>query len=76
MAAEYRISTAVKAPAETVWDLFTDVERWPQMTKSIDEARRIDGGPLRVGSEAIIKQPRLPRTRWKVTELQPGHSFG
>ena len=75
MTAEYRVTTAVNAPAETVWGLFTDVERWPQMTNSIDEARRIDDGPLRVGSEAIIKQPRLPRGRWKVTELQPGRSF-
>jgi len=72
---EHRVTTAVDAPADEVWRLFTDVERWPEMTGSIREVRRVDSGPLRVGSEAIVKQPRLPRARWRVTELEPGRSF-
>jgi uncharacterized membrane protein len=75
MTAEHRITTAVDTPAEDVWGLFTDVERWPTMIDSYESVRRLDSGPLRVGSEAIIKQPRLPRTRWKVTQLQPGRAF-
>jgi uncharacterized membrane protein len=72
---DHKLTTNVKAPAERVWEQFVDVERWPQMTKSISEVRRLQSGPLRVGSEAIIKQPGLPRARWQVTELDPGHSF-
>jgi uncharacterized membrane protein len=72
---EYQVTTAVEAPAQAVWDLFVDVERWPTMTKSIQEVRRTDSGPIRVGSEALVKQPRLPRVRWRVTELVPGKSF-
>jgi len=75
MTAERRITIAVNAPAEEVWSLFTDVERWPTMIESYESVRRLDSGPLRVGSEAIIKQPRLPRARWKVTQLQSGCSF-
>ena len=72
---EYNLTTTCDAPPDQVWPLFVDVERWPEMTKSVREACRVDSGPLRVGSEAIIKQPRLPRARWRVTELDPGHSF-
>jgi uncharacterized membrane protein len=72
---EHHVTTAADASPEQVWALFVDVERWPEMTKSISAARRVDEGPLRVGSEAIIEQPRLPKACWRVTELEPGRSF-
>jgi uncharacterized membrane protein len=72
---EQHVTTAVAAPPEEVWRLFVDMERWPEMTESITDVKRADSGPLRVGSEAIVRQPRLPRARWRVTELEPGHSF-
>jgi uncharacterized membrane protein len=72
---EQRVTTTVNAPPEDVWRLFVDVERWPEMSASMQEVRRLDDGPLRVGSEVILKQPRMPRTRWRVTELEPGRSF-
>ena len=72
---EHRVSTTVAAPPEQIWPLFMDLERWPELTESITSLRRLDTGPLHIGSEAVIKQPRLPRARWRVTELNPGHSF-
>ena len=72
---EHRVTTAVPAPPEQIWPLFVDVEHWPEMTESISEVRRLGSGPLRVGSEVIVKQPRLPRARWRVTELEPGRRF-
>jgi uncharacterized membrane protein len=72
---EHHVSAAVDAPADAVWKLFTDLERWPELTASITELRRTDSGPLRVGSEAVVRQPRLPLARWRVTELDPGRSF-
>lgn len=72
---EYEVSIPADTSPEDVWRLFVDLERWPQMTKSMREVRRLDSGPLRVGSEAVVRQPGLPPTRWRVTELEPGHSF-
>ena len=72
---EHRVTSPVDAAPEQVWPLFVNVQRWPEMTRSISEVRRLDSGPLQVGSEAIVKQPRLPRARWRVTELVPGRSF-
>jgi uncharacterized membrane protein len=72
---EYRVTATADAPADEVYRLFIDVERWPEMTASIREVRRLDSGPIRVGSEAIVRQPRLPPARWRVTELEPGRTF-
>ncbi len=72
---EHHVTAAVDAPAGTVWTLLTDLERWPELTPSILEVRRTDAGPLRVGSEAMVRQPRLPAARWRVTEVDPGRSF-
>jgi uncharacterized membrane protein len=71
----YQVTGSVEAPAGAVWKLFIDVERWPELTASVSEARRTDSGPLRVGSEAVIKQPGLPQASWRVTELDEGRSF-
>jgi uncharacterized membrane protein len=72
---EYHVTAVAEAPAEEVWRLFVDLERWPELTRSVREVRRVDSGPLRVGSEAIVRQPLLPRARWRVTALEPGRSF-
>lgn len=69
------MTTTVTAPPDEVWRLFTDLDRWPQMNQSITALRRLDSGPLKIGSEAVIRQPPLPPARWRVTELDPGRSF-
>jgi len=57
---EHHVTTSVVAPPEAVWDLFVDVERWPEMTESISRLRRLDSGPLRVGSEAMCTSRACP----------------
>lgn len=72
---EHQVTAAVSAPTEIVYQLFTDVESWPGLTPSITEVRRLDSGPLRVGSEAVIRQPGLRPATWQVTSLDPGRGF-
>jgi len=72
---EYRVTAITGAPPAQVYRLFTDVQRWPELTKSIRSVRRLDQGPIRVGSEAVVRQPGLPQARWRVTELEPDRSF-
>src|SRR5215212_9117345 len=65
----------VAASAQLIFEVYTDVERWPEWTDSVTSAERLDQGPLSVGSRAGIKQPRLPATVWEVTDVVAGHSF-
>jgi uncharacterized membrane protein len=72
---EHQVRTTVDAAPEQIWRLYVDVERWPEISKNTSEVRRLDSGPLQVGSEAMVRQPGLPRARWRVTALDPGRSF-
>jgi len=65
----------IDAPPSAVWEVFSDVERWPEWAASFEEVRGLDGAALDVGRRFAIKQPRLPRLVWEVTDLVPGASW-
>ena len=68
-------SVEIDAPAALVWDVFTDVERWPEWTASVTRIVALDGQGLAVGKRFAIKQPRMPKLVWQVTEILPGASW-
>jgi uncharacterized membrane protein len=69
------LSVDISAARERVWQVITDVETWPQWTRSMTTVKRLDDGPLRFGSRARIKQPGLPNLVWQVTGITEGVEF-
>src|SRR4051812_10435702 len=68
-------SIEIDAPAAIVWDVFVDVERWPDWTASVAEVVALDGTGIEIGRRFAIKQPRLPKLVWKVSAIAPGESW-
>jgi uncharacterized membrane protein len=72
---EFRTTAEIAAPADRVWSIIRDVERWHEWTASITSIERLDAGPLRTGSRALVRQPKLPPNRFEVTALEEGRGF-
>jgi carbon monoxide dehydrogenase subunit G len=68
-------SIDIDAPPDRVWAVITDIEGWPDVTPSVSKAELLQPGPLAVGSEARLSQPRFGTRVWRVTALEPGISF-
>lgn len=68
-------SVIIDAPAEAVWGLNVDVERWPSMTPTMRKVERLEPGPLRLGATARVKQPGQTAAVWTVTHFVDGREF-
>jgi uncharacterized membrane protein len=68
-------SVEIDAPAQLVWEVFSDVEHWPEWTASVTSLLGRDGPNLAVGKRFSIKQPGMSKLNWKVTEIEPGTSW-
>jgi hypothetical protein len=72
---EFQTGVDIDAPPDVVWAVMSDGERWHEWTASVTSVRLLGEGPLRIGSRALIRQPRFPPAVWQVTALEPGRSF-
>ncbi|MFO1193248.1 MAG: SRPBCC family protein [Rhodoferax sp.] len=65
----------IYAPRARIWDVLSDLPRWPERMASVDNLQRQDDAALGVGSRVRIKQPGLPAALWTITAWKPGKSF-
>ena len=70
---EFQIQVDIQAAPDRVWSVLRDVERWHEWTASVTSINLREHGPLVVGSTAIVRQPKLPPARWKVTAVDDAH---
>ena len=70
----FETSVDIDAAPETVWNLLKDVERWPDMTASMDRVEVLDE-PFTLGSRARVRQPKLPAAVWTVTAYDENRTF-
>jgi uncharacterized membrane protein len=65
----------IDAPVSLVWEVYADVERWPEWTASVTRVVALDGPGIAVGKRFEIEQPRFPKLVWEVTAVEPGTSW-
>jgi uncharacterized membrane protein len=68
-------SIDIHAPPDTVWAIWSDIERWSEWTASITKIEKLAPSPLAVGLRARVQQPKLPTAIWRVTALEENRSF-
>ena len=71
----FGIGVTITVPPNHVWAIMSDVEHWHLWTPSVRRIRRLDKGLLRVGSKALVFQPKLPPALWRVTAIEHERSF-
>jgi hypothetical protein len=71
----YQVTEEIQAAPEAVWRVLVEVTDWPSWSPTMDRVRRLDGGQFGFDSAAEVRQPRLPRNVWRVTEFEPGRRF-
>ena len=65
----------IDAQPQLVWEVFSDVERWPEWTASVTSLIGLDGPALAIGRRFAIKQPGMQKLVWRATEIDPGSSW-
>ncbi|MFH8407025.1 SRPBCC family protein [Streptomyces sp. NPDC018019] len=68
----HKTETVIHAPLRTIWELQTDVERWPSWQTPVKTIERLDHGPLRKGSAfrwttPAPATPTTPATTLEIT---------
>ena len=63
----------VAAPAQFLFEVYTDVERWPEWTASVTSVERLDQGMARVRGLSLQAVMLSPRQRVGARSKSPHH---
>ena len=70
----FHVSRTIDAPAQAVWDVLVDLDRWPAWGPSVRDAT-IDDDGLRLGSTGMVTTAVGVRLPYRVTSFVPGQSW-
>jgi hypothetical protein len=71
----YDQTTNIAADLDRSWAALAAVTTYPRWTASMSTVDPLDGPALQVGNRFRIKQPGLPPTVWRVSDVRDGESF-
>jgi carbon monoxide dehydrogenase subunit G len=71
----YEHVVEIAAPPDTVWRVLSDLERWPEWTRSARSVKLESGDWLTAASRAELQLAGGRPSLWQVTSLDDGRSF-
>lgn len=72
---DYEETTRTSAELAHAWTALSQVTSFPRWTASMESVTPLDGEELAVGRRYRIRQPGLPPTVWRVSEVRAGEAF-
>jgi hypothetical protein len=72
---DFQITADIAAPPEVVWSVMSDAARWHEWTESVRRITILGGGPIGIGTRALVRQPGFPPAVWTVIAFDAGRSF-
>ncbi|HEY7463193.1 MAG TPA: SRPBCC family protein [Candidatus Limnocylindria bacterium] len=60
-------SIDINASQQRVWEMVSDIHRWPERIETVDSVELLGPVPLAKGSRVRLKQPKLPEGTWEIT---------
>lgn len=74
----WKVEATCAATASQAWQVVSDVTAWPEMLSTFDAVEPADNNRQAspgVDAAYLVRQPRLPKTRWVITDWRPGEAF-
>ncbi|OYT71579.1 MAG: polyketide cyclase [Chloracidobacterium sp. CP2_5A] len=63
---EFTAVIDIAAPPARVWQVWTDLARWPEWMPTAERVERLDIAPLGVGSRIKIQRAGAQRAEWRI----------